>query len=107
MVKTWTTYSAVHFISTLYFCYDFDAYYIKIVATTTPRAYGILVCLLTFFFKFMLFEFRVKDDAETIDHMQIVKASRGPVEAYTCESKLTPSHIIEVCSLNFEKFDLV
>ncbi len=65
----------------------------------TPRACGILVFFPAFFYKFILFEFCVKDTAGTIDH-----ASRGPVEAYTCRSKSTFSLIIWVCKLDFEKF---
>ncbi len=37
----------------------------------SPHAYRILVFLLAFFYRFMLFEFRVKDAAGTIDHAQI------------------------------------
>ncbi len=43
---------------------------------TFPRAYGILVVLPAFLYKFM-FEFWVKDAAGTIDHVQIVSASPG------------------------------
>ncbi len=74
---------------------------------TSPYAYGILVFLLTFFYKFMLFEFQVKDAVGTINHAQNTEVSPVPVKAYTCKSYSTSNHIIWVCQLDFEKFDLV
>ncbi len=60
-------------------------------------AYIFFVFFPAFFYKFMLFEFRVKDTAGTVDHAQNASASPGPVEAYTCRSNLTSNHIIWVC----------
>ncbi len=37
----------------------------------SPCAYGIFVSVLAFFYKFLLFEFWVKDAAGTVDHVQI------------------------------------
>ncbi len=37
----------------------------------SPRAYRIFVFVLAFFYKFMLFQFHVKDAVGTIDHVQI------------------------------------
>ncbi len=50
---------------TLYFQYRFA------VDHASPHADRILVFLLTFFYKFMLFEFRVKDAAWSVDNAQI------------------------------------
>ncbi len=46
-----------------------------------PRAYGIFVFVLAFFYRFVLFLFRVKDATKTVNHAQIAWASLGPVEA--------------------------
>ncbi len=53
----------------------------------SPSAYRILVFVLAIFYKFMLFEFQVKDAAGTIDHAQIAKASPGADEVYTHAAK--------------------
>ncbi len=45
----------------------------------SPRAYGILIFLPAFFYKFMLFEFWVKDAARIMDHAQNALASPSPV----------------------------
>ncbi len=74
---------------------------------TSSRAYRILVFLSAFFYKFMLFDFQVKDAAGIIDHAQIALASPGSAEAYTCRSYLIFNCIIWMCWLNLEKFGLV
>ncbi len=63
----------------------------------SPCVYWILVFLLAFIYKFVLFKFRVKDAIGTIDYAQIAKRSLVLVEVYTCRSNSTPSHIIWVC----------
>ncbi len=52
----------------------------------SPCAYGFLFFFPAFFYKFMLFEFRVKDAAGIIGHAQIAEASPGPVKVYTWRS---------------------
>ncbi len=73
----------------------------------STRAHGILVFFPAFFYRFMLFDFWVKDTTGVIDHAQTAYASLGLCEAYTCRSNSTPDCIICVCLLDFEKFNLV
>ncbi len=63
------------FISTVYFWYRFDACF------AVEKS-----LFLVFFYKFMVFEIRVKDTAGTIDHAQ---------NAQRCNS--APNHLICVC----------
>ncbi len=50
-----------------------------------------------FLYKFIQFEFWVKDAMGTVDHVQIAEASLGPVAANTCRSNSTSNRIISEC----------
>ncbi len=68
---------------------------------TFPHAYGIFVFLSLSSTNLCYSNFSSK----TIDHVQIVWASQGPLEARTCRSNSTFNRFIWVCQLDFEKFD--
>ncbi len=69
-MKTWTALQrcALHIYALLL---------VQIV--TSFCAYGILVFFTVFLYKFMLFEFRVKDAAGSVDHMQMRRKHAGAV----------------------------
>ncbi len=80
-------------LSTSYLCFTFGTNLMH----AAPRAYRILVFFPALFSKFMLFEFQVKDDAGTFDHVQNTEASPGLIEFFSTSVLCTLSDWPSVC----------
>ncbi len=69
-------------------------------------AFGILIFLLAFFYKFMLLEFQVKDAAGTIDHVQIASVRLSHKHAGVVQLPIASSGCVSWTLRNLVQHDV-